>query len=267
MDELNAALKTCTECRTAKPFKAFGTKLGKLLPRCKECTNRLGRERRASDPERYREQERRRVAAGAYESKLARNRAWYGRNQERNIDRARAYRAANPDAGIGHIARWRARNPDRARELAQVHAAQRRARKKANGPVERLAQDVIGERDGWACGICDRPVDPDLQWPHPQSRVLDHVIPLVRGGTHTSDNVRIAHWLCNARKGGRLDVELPIFNADGTLTCRICSRDQEPAAFYLAAASRTGHRSECRDCWAILKKGRDDSSRGKVRPA
>jgi len=254
MDELNPAEKPCRECGVTKPLEAFGLKLGKRLPRCKDCMNRAERERRAADPERFRERERRRYATGGREAKLAQSRGWYARNQQHNIDRKRVYYGANRDQLAGWTARWRARNPDRAAELGRMDSALRRARKKGNGSAEPLTHGEIGERDGWICGLCHLPVDPALKWPHPQSRVLDHVIPLARGGTHTSDNVQIAHWLCNARKGARLDDELALFNADGTLTCRLCDEDKDPSEFHLAAASRNGHRSECKECWSASRR-------------
>jgi 5-methylcytosine-specific restriction endonuclease McrA len=35
------------------------------------------------------------------------------------------------------------------------------------------------------------------------SRSIDHVQPLSRGGSHTTDNVRLAHLRCNVAKGNR----------------------------------------------------------------
>ena len=32
---------------------------------------------------------------------------------------------------------------------------------------------------------------------------IDHVVPLSKGGTHTMDNVRLAHRGCNTRKGNK----------------------------------------------------------------
>ena len=43
-------------------------------------------------------------------------------------------------------------------------------------------------------------VDKDLMWPDPMSASLDHIVPLSRGGTHTLDNVQLAHLACNERK-------------------------------------------------------------------
>jgi 5-methylcytosine-specific restriction endonuclease McrA len=38
---------------------------------------------------------------------------------------------------------------------------------------------------------------------------LDHLIPLSKGGNHTSDNLALAHGRCNSRRGaGRIPAQL-----------------------------------------------------------
>ena len=55
------------------------------------------------------------------------------------------------------------------------------------------------------CGICGKPVDPTLKYPHPLSRCIDHIIPVAKGG-HPSDlsNLQLAHWSCNRQKSDKL---------------------------------------------------------------
>lgn len=55
------------------------------------------------------------------------------------------------------------------------------------------------------CGICGRPVDKSLRYPHPMSATVDHIIPIARGG-HPSDldNLQLAHWTCNRQKSDKL---------------------------------------------------------------
>ena len=57
------------------------------------------------------------------------------------------------------------------------------------------------------CGICGKPVDPSLKFPHPMSRCIDHIIPVVKGG-HPSDidNLQLAHLTCNRAKSDSLIV-------------------------------------------------------------
>lgn len=79
----------------------------------------------------------------------------------------------------------------------------RRALKKAAGTGDPVRMADIAERDGYRCGICSAPVDMDLAWPHPQSKSLDHVVPLTKGGSHDPANVQLAHLVCNTVKGNR----------------------------------------------------------------
>lgn len=55
------------------------------------------------------------------------------------------------------------------------------------------------------CGICGKPVDFSLKYPHPLSPCIDHIIPIAKGG-HPSDisNLQLAHWTCNRQKSDKL---------------------------------------------------------------
>ena len=55
------------------------------------------------------------------------------------------------------------------------------------------------------CGICGKPVDFSLKFPHPLSPTIDHIIPLSKGG-HPSDidNLQLAHRCCNRQKSDKL---------------------------------------------------------------
>ncbi|MFJ8594867.1 HNH endonuclease [Streptomyces sp. NPDC093598] len=65
------------------------------------------------------------------------------------------------------------------------------------GTVSRIA---IYQRDGWTCHICGDPVDRDAVVPDLAAPVLDHVVPLARGGTHDEGNLKTAHFYCNSVK-------------------------------------------------------------------
>lgn len=55
------------------------------------------------------------------------------------------------------------------------------------------------------CGICGKPVDFTLRYPHPLSPCIDHIIPIAKGG-HPSDldNLQLAHFTCNRQKADKL---------------------------------------------------------------
>ena len=55
------------------------------------------------------------------------------------------------------------------------------------------------------CGICGKPEDMKLKYPHPLSPCVDHIIPVAKGG-HPSDinNLQLAHWTCNRAKSDKI---------------------------------------------------------------
>src|SRR5690348_6923173 len=73
------------------------------------------------------------------------------------------------------------------RRTARMNAVRRE-------PINRLS---FLARDRGICHICSEEVNP-LDY-H-----LDHVVPLAKGGSHTYDNLKIAHPVCNLRKGAKL---------------------------------------------------------------
>jgi len=69
----------------------------------------------------------------------------------------------------------------------------------------RISVEVLIERDGVLCHLCG--VDVDLALPR-NSRfgaTIDHVVPLSKGGLDVLDNLKLAHWICNIKKGNRVD--------------------------------------------------------------
>lgn len=90
----------------------------------------------------------------------------------------------------------------------------RRAVERRQGSIPGLVQESyslveIAERDGYRCRIpsCGKPVAMAKSVPHPKAPTIDHIIPLSAGGDDTKANVRLAHFLCNSRRGNRGDVE------------------------------------------------------------
>jgi 5-methylcytosine-specific restriction endonuclease McrA len=158
------------------------------------------------------------------------HREWYLRNRERRLAMSREWKRANEErykaqqheyrttperreAGRLSMAKWRAENPERAREMwrewAQRNPDKRREkfqRYKArlrNAPVvEIIDRAYVYDRDNGMCHICRRKVAR-------KSFTLDHLVPLARGGEHSTRNVRVAHFSCNSRRGAdRLPAQL-----------------------------------------------------------
>ena len=100
------------------------------------------------------------------------------------------------------------------RHYGRINKRTRRALKKCNGQVDRINPLDVYERDNWYCGICGGTVDKRLEYPHPHSASLDHIVPLSCGGEHTLGNVQLAHLQCNVQKsnvgGGQLRLGLDV---------------------------------------------------------
>lgn len=57
------------------------------------------------------------------------------------------------------------------------------------------------EADNWICHLCNLPTNRDAIYPSNDYPVIDHVVPLSKGGEHAPSNWKTAHSLCNMRKG------------------------------------------------------------------
>lgn len=85
------------------------------------------------------------------------------------------------------------------REAYRDHQHKRQALKYQT-QSEPINEKVVYLRDGWICQHCKKRVDKRLKHPNPMCASLDHIIPLTKGGSHTYDNVQLAHLQCNVNK-------------------------------------------------------------------
>jgi 5-methylcytosine-specific restriction endonuclease McrA len=80
----------------------------------------------------------------------------------------------------------------------------RRARER-NAFVERVELEVVARRDKWICHICSEPVYSNASYT--RQPTLDHVIPLSKGGEHSYENIKLAHFSCNCSKHDSMPTE------------------------------------------------------------
>lgn len=108
-----------------------------------------------------------------------------------NMSEERVYRRARK-LGISLDTKWSGGNWKR-----------RAYRYGCNVYDETITLRLLFSRDKGICKICGQPTDiTDIKNGHIGKRypTLDHIIPLSKGGTHTWDNVQLAHMACNAGK-------------------------------------------------------------------
>lgn len=136
----------------------------------------------------------------------------YGRRADcidccRGADRGRY--AANPESKRAAVAARVAADPEAKRQRDQAYhlAHPERVRVSAHRRRARLAGATIEPVDAVAvlasrpdCYLCGCLLAADVH--------LDHIVPLARGGAHSSANLAPTHDVCNLRKGDRLLSEL-----------------------------------------------------------
>lgn len=59
-----------------------------------------------------------------------------------------------------------------------------------------------------ACGICGEPIDYTLPHLDPMEFVVDHIVPLNKGGEDTIDNKQAAHRTCNRTKSDKMPEQI-----------------------------------------------------------
>lgn len=82
------------------------------------------------------------------------------------------------------------------------------ARRRGVVAGERYRTDEIGDRDGWRCHLCRKPVDRSLRFPKLMSPTVDHLVPIADGGLDVRTNVALAHLICNVRRSRAGTVQL-----------------------------------------------------------
>ena len=106
-----------------------------------------------------------------------------------------AYYEANKEKLYACTKAWREANPERSRDQGRKRRVLKRTTR-----IESINEKIVFMRDGWICQHCKKRVDKRFKHPNPMCASLDHIIPLSKGGTHTYDNVQLAHLGCNSSK-------------------------------------------------------------------
>lgn len=127
--------------------------------------------------------------------------------KEKNPERVREiktkWRLANPEKQKEAVKRSTQKNP----EIGIRRNNRRRARRLGNGFSQYTEKDII-TLYGTNCHICNQEIDflaprstKKEGWE--RSFHIDHLIPIVKGGADTLENVRPSHGICNIKKGSR----------------------------------------------------------------
>lgn len=146
------------------------------------------RKRRAENPEKY----------------YLKGRKWREENKDKANEYARVWRSANLEKSSAIKSKWQAENKDKVNEINQEwrkanpdktkqYRHNRRASVMGNGGIIKAQEwKDLCNFYGNKCLCCGRS---DV------SLTLDHVIPLIKGGSNLIDNAQPLCQSCNSRKG------------------------------------------------------------------
>lgn len=116
-------------------------------------------------------------------------------------DQSHFYKSTSSEDGLNRYCKScckvnRSLESVRKRDKRSKISYRQRYRTKAVGLECDDSIDLAGvfKRDRGICGICRR-------WVQPRYASMDHIKPIIRGGTHTWENIQLTHIKCNLRKG------------------------------------------------------------------
>jgi hypothetical protein len=140
------------------------------------------------------------------EEKLTKKRQYgkqyYQRNRPKILARQKRYKISHAKDIKEKKRKWSKKDHQLHPEKAWKRKAIRRARMRSSPIITIINRNTIYERDEGICHICYRKVSK-------KSFSIDHLIPLAAGGSHTPENVALAHLKCNLRRGnGKLPAQL-----------------------------------------------------------
>jgi 5-methylcytosine-specific restriction endonuclease McrA len=161
-------------------------------PKRREARNAQKRARLAALPPDASAERRKRRQEYQLEWRAARAAGYLERARER--DRARGF--ARRQYQTAKSRAWYQANRERARQ----NQAQRTARLRGAGEVERIIRREVYERDQGCCYLCSRPV-PSY---HGRDMHVEHIVPVSKGGSHILSNVATSCHPCNQRKRATL---------------------------------------------------------------
>ena len=176
--------KRCTKCKEVKAVSEFHRSAKNsdgLKCRCKVCRAEYARGYMATyNPAYYKvHQESIKEAADRY----------YAENAERVKSRVREYQRANPRANRRRVKEWQRTNRERRREHARRYTSRKRANGGSHTVEEWLA--LCDAYDG-KCARCGA-----------EEQTLDHIVPVLLGGSNDIENIQPLCRSCNSSKGAK----------------------------------------------------------------
>lgn len=198
----SSKFKKCPACNKTLNRDMFRKQKNRTSSYCKDCEKAW----------------RRRWYEKNKDEESARQKKWVQKNKEHLCQKWREYRAENKETIAAKQKLYREKNRDKIRETMKQWTKNNLDKKAANeskrraikanksGIIENIDREEIIARDKSICHICEKKVAR-------KDITLDHIIPLSKGGSHTKNNIAVAHSHCNySKKDKVLPMQLALFD-------------------------------------------------------
>lgn len=190
--------KVCSKCKREFPatteFFAWHKRSGKLYSQCRECHRAAKREERKRNDARYRASSQQWHIDHREEQKQKR-RIHYIQNKNEYIERSQSYQKENAErVNLSHRL-WSA-TPQGQRHEKAKRARRRAMIKNAEGSHTREDIRILYDEQEGRCAYCGITLHNEYH--------LDHIIPLIQGGSNNPDNLACACAACNLSKNEKL---------------------------------------------------------------
>lgn len=132
------------------------------------------------------------------------------RDPDKKHDYAKKYRENNKDVERARLQKWKTEN--REEYTAYKKAMRTKRRSYSFDEYDKgITVRALFDRNGGICELCGKPCDfsdriyengvfiAGKSYPS-----IDHIIPVSKGGSHTWDNVQLAHRSCNSVKHNKV---------------------------------------------------------------
>lgn len=127
------------------------------------------------------------------EKKKEMDATYYKENREQVRKRASEYTAAHTEENRARAARWYKKNPERGKANAKVAKHKRRARlTKVGGSFTKADIRNLYATQGAKCYYCSVSIEEEYH--------IDHMTPIIRGGSNDISNLCLTDPDCNMRK-------------------------------------------------------------------
>ena len=140
-------------------------------------------------------------AKRAYEA----SRRWQQENPEKAKAASLAWCEANPERVKERSRAWREANPEKMADSGRRYRALKKGAESDDHTFAELCEHWLAMGlDPEQCSYCDKRCSPTQSHGGPDTFSIDHVVPLVRGGSHCMDNLMPSCKGCNSSKNNRL---------------------------------------------------------------